>query len=343
MSQSFEVLERRRRRRANTIDYIEVKHVHHPKTGQLLGVFLAKEVPADPEKLIAFARRKARAAKAALDRSPTFPAQAAWNNNGVTTGNPDGWDPLRNQDFWLNVQDHKFWHDLLVDFEKMPSGMNADVSGIHDPFRPGSCTLAGPQLSRDTLTKLAWRAITKLRGYGMQSSSDPVDAWLDLLKSHATLSRPVLTAALDQEGNLLQTETRSTNCIRTVSVALCSMIETQALKNDLLVEQGHLHAPPPTTCGGMSGKNQPQVIAQTSALSRSVLRRQRKNREIEGVRVRARQMLVDGSTHQEVCQRLKDEVRPPRAEWRHLPWDKAYLDEHYRGSVAKWLSKNCRP
>ena len=64
---------------------------------------------------------------------------------------------------------------------------------------------------------------------------------------------------------------------------------------------------------------------------------------IELVRISARQMIAEGATHQQVCQRLRDQARPPRAEWRHLTWDKAYLNSKFRGSVRKWLSKNCRP
>ena len=75
-----------------------------------------------------------------------------------------------------------------------------------------------------------------------------------------------------------------------------------------------------------------------------VVRRQRPdNSSIENVRALARQWRAQGDTHQEICQHLKGKARPPRAEWRHLTWDKAYLDQHYRGSVCKWLSKNCRP
>jgi hypothetical protein len=76
--------------------------------------------------------------------------------------------------------------------------------------------------------------------------------------------------------------------------------------------------------------------------SRSVVRRRHKTGEIEGVRIRARQMLVEGATHRQVCERLKEAPRPSRAEWRHLPWDKAYRDGQYRSAVCKWLSRNCR-
>ena len=78
-------------------------------------------------------------------------------------------------------------------------------------------------------------------------------------------------------------------------------------------------------------------------VSPSVLRRHHKDREIEEVRVLARQWLTEGATHQQICQRLKDKPRPCHAAWRHLPWDKAFNEDRYRNSVRKWLSKNCRP
>ena len=74
-----------------------------------------------------------------------------------------------------------------------------------------------------------------------------------------------------------------------------------------------------------------------------VTHRHRELGPIEKVRILARQMLAEGATHRQVCERLKDAARPPRAEWRDKPWDKAYLSQEYRGAVCKWLSKNCRP
>jgi hypothetical protein len=74
----------------------------------------------------------------------------------------------------------------------------------------------------------------------------------------------------------------------------------------------------------------------------SIRRRYRRNEAIENVRALIRRMLDEGATHFQICQRLKSAGRPPRAEWRHLPWDKAYMCEEYRDSVCKWISKNCR-
>jgi hypothetical protein len=88
--------------------------------------------------------------------------------------------------------------------------------------------------------------------------------------------------------------------------------------------------------GGSPARSTPQVPP-------SVLRRHHKDREIEEVRVLARQWLADGATHHQICQRLKDKPRPCHAAWRHLAWDKAFNEDRYRNSVRKWLSKNCRP
>lgn len=100
--------------------------------------------------------------------------------------------------------------------------------------------------------------------------------------------------------------------------------------------------------GGAPERSRP--VQQTSAtlgpvhdVSRSVRRRQQRHAEIERVRLWARKMREEGATHREVCQRLQNSPRPPRAEWRHLPWDKAYMDKRYRASVCKWLSRNCQP
>ena len=85
------------------------------------------------------------------------------------------------------------------------------------------------------------------------------------------------------------------------------------------------------------------LAKKTLESSLSVVRRHRETGAIEGVLIQARQMLVEGATQRQVCERLKEAPRPSRAEWRHLPWDKAYKDERYRSAVCKWLSRNCRP
>src|SRR5262249_38490720 len=54
----------------------------------------------------------------------------------------------------------------------------------------------------------------------------------------------------------------------------------------------------------------------------SIRRRYRRNEAIEDVRRRVRCMLAEGATHSQICQHLQSAGRPPRAEWRHLPWDK---------------------
>jgi hypothetical protein len=85
------------------------------------------------------------------------------------------------------------------------------------------------------------------------------------------------------------------------------------------------------------------LAQETLESSRSVARRHSETGAVEDVRIRARQMLVEGATHRQVCERLKEAPRPTRAEWRHLSWDRAYKNERYRSAVCKWLSRNCRP
>src|SRR5689334_3823760 len=59
--------------------------------------------------------------------------------------------------------------------------------------------------------------------------------------------------------------------------------------------------------------------------------------EVEDVRGRIKQMLAEGASHQEVCRRLANAPRPARVAWKHLPWDKAYMERRFRSSVCKWL------
>jgi hypothetical protein len=162
----------------------------------------------------------------------------------VTTDDPDGWGQLRNQDFWPKVKDHGFWRALQVEFERIPYGMKADLGGIHDPSRPNSPSLLGLQLSRDIFTELAWRAVSKLCEFGLQSSSDPVEIWLDLLKSNGKMARTLVGIGFVQTMPPQATEIRCVECIRSISVALCSTLATQALKNDMLSEQGQVDTVP---------------------------------------------------------------------------------------------------
>src|SRR5215469_6245060 len=153
---------RRRRKRRTIPDYIENKHLYHPETGELLGILSADHIPTDPKKLIAFVRRKAKAA-------PRPNAMA------TPIGNPDGWDQLRNQVFWLNLRDHRFWEELHKKFEELPYGVYANSSTIADQRIATATSSIGFQLMRDYFTRLAWQAVEKLREANFQSNSDPVE------------------------------------------------------------------------------------------------------------------------------------------------------------------------
>jgi len=230
MSHSLRVPARRRRRgRPNLPDYIETKHIYHPETGELFGVLAAERIPTDPKKLRAFVRK----AKASSPNAIAIPA-----------GNGDGREQLRNQDFWPNLQDHRFWKELQTEFERLPYGVNADSTGICDSGKSIATPSLGRQLTRDAFTRLAWGAIDKLREFGLPSSADPVEVWLDLAKSNREFTRIIVSSTIDQNGSLQTTMTSHVECIRTASVALCSTLATQALKNDIRADQRRLQTSP---------------------------------------------------------------------------------------------------
>jgi len=139
-------------------------------------------------------------------------------------------------------------------------------------------------------------------------------------------TRPVVEG-IDQTVSLPDNSVETRSLIEGITGTIERIFDTSA---DYCLELGS-HAASDATTVTAAGKN-PEVLRRTAS-----------GGDIELVRVSARKMIADGATHQKVCQRLKDANRPPRAEWRHLPWDQAYMSSQYRGAVCKWLSKNCRP
>jgi hypothetical protein len=59
---------------------------------------------------------------------------------------------------------------------------------------------------------------------------------------------------------------------------------------------------------------------------REVSRRATCDLDVEEVRRRATQMRAEGASHHEICRRLGNAERPARTAWKHLPWDKAYME-----------------
>lgn len=67
------------------------------------------------------------------------------------------------------------------------------------------------------------------------------------------------------------------------------------------------------------------------------VRRFEVSEQLKAIQELVRAMVSEGTTrHQEICRRLGDHPRPPRAGWRDLPWPRAYRE--HRGAVARWLS-----
>ena len=205
-------------RRTKVTDYIEVKHVYHPGTGQLLGVFAIDDIPADPKKLIAFVRRKAKVAKAPLERvEPQIDAA-------------DGWDSLRKLSWWFQVADPGFWKQQQTALELLPFGGSSDLNGVHNPRRPGSAEDCDYQLWRDSLKEHALLATHKLMGF--DTCSDPLDALLDILKSNPKYSGTTTLVSGGASGEQ-RVEERYVRCIRTGLQALDSALATQALENEI--------------------------------------------------------------------------------------------------------------
>jgi hypothetical protein len=204
------------RRRTKVTDYIEVKHVYHPGTGQLLGVFAVDDIPADPKKLIAFVRRKAKAAKAPLERVEPQTEAA------------DGWDYVRKLSCWFQVVDPGFWKQRQTALELLPFGVSSDLNGLHNPRRPGSAEDCDYQLWRDRLKEHALLATHKLTG--LDTCSDPLNALLDILKSNPKYGG---TTTLVSGASGEQRIEKHVRCIRTGLQALYSALATQALENEI--------------------------------------------------------------------------------------------------------------
>lgn len=205
------------RRRTKVTDYIEVKHVYHPGTGQLLGVFAIDDIPADPKKLIAFVRRKVKAANSPLEKvEPQI-------------DDSDGWDYLRKQSWWFQVVDPGFWKQRQTALELLPFGISGDLNGLHNPRRPGSAEDCDSQLWRDRLKEHALLATHKLTGF--DTCSDPLNALLDILKSNPKYGGT--TTLVSGASGEQRIEKRYVRCIRTGLQALYSALATQALENEV--------------------------------------------------------------------------------------------------------------
>lgn len=62
--------------------------------------------------------------------------------------------------------------------------------------------------------------------------------------------------------------------------------------------------------------------------------------DLQNLKARVRKLHRDGLTHRQICDRLANSPRPPRASWRELEWPLAY--KRRSSAVTKWLSDACR-
>jgi hypothetical protein len=68
-------------------------------------------------------------------------------------------------------------------------------------------------------------------------------------------------------------------------------------------------------------------------------RKRRTDQGLQQLKVRVRKLRAEHLSYQEICRRLGDTPRPPRATWRDLTWPQAY--RHHTSAVTKWLSEAC--
>jgi hypothetical protein len=77
-----------------------------------------------------------------------------------------------------------------------------------------------------------------------------------------------------------------------------------------------------------------------SQVKRRGRRQRRRDPGLGKLKARVRKLRDDGLSHQEICERLRDDLRPPRVGWRHLSWPVAY--KKHTAAVTKWLSDACK-
>jgi hypothetical protein len=64
-----------------------------------------------------------------------------------------------------------------------------------------------------------------------------------------------------------------------------------------------------------------------------------KDAQLQQLKLRVRKLRKEGLTHREICGRLGNSLRPPRASWRDMDWPLAY--KRHTSAVTKWLSEAC--
>jgi hypothetical protein len=73
-------------------------------------------------------------------------------------------------------------------------------------------------------------------------------------------------------------------------------------------------------------------------------RKRRKRRRVDPVvqqiKTRVKKLRAERRSYEDICGRLGDSARPPRAVWKDLTWPNAY--RQHTKAVTKWLSEACQ-
>jgi hypothetical protein len=93
----------------------------------------------------------------------------------------------------------------------------------------------------------------------------------------------------------------------------------------------------------IDARNEAERRAQNTARRRAQQekRAESNNPNLRSLHSKVREMKKDGLTHQEMCQRLGSDPRPPGVIWGHLKWPEAFRNEKFQNAVRKWLTDAC--
>jgi hypothetical protein len=229
------------------------------------------------------------------------------------------------------VESAEFWRDQKSEFDRLTEDEYRTVPDPADYRRlyaygdytavksnqVGSWTLRGG-LSADFRTSFEAAATMAGKALHPICSAAPLQLWLHSLAQFLIQQEH----QIEERGHLAVWEPDRGGVIRDVPAA-------SAFYCSWLIKE--------------HGAQEAATTEQSKLQQRIVSRRATSDATTESIRRTARQMIAEGASHHDVCKRLGNTPRPARTTWKHLPWDKAYKDERFRGAVCKWLSKNCRP